>query len=223
MALIICKCCGKKISDTVKTCIHCGAQLSDETNCHLSSDSEEFFPFDDSDCESVSVNSDIDSATDDDNQTENKKKFVNFNTFDEKQKTLLEKEFLKTDKWAMKYRRNKEESEDYLDVFITGVFLLLIYVLCTIKFKFYSITAINPNLDKIALFLLIAAGAISGFAIIYFFVSKIIYAVSDKKYIYIWKFQKWIREEKSIEYNPPFLSVKEKAKFIQINEDNSDF
>ena len=223
MALIICKYCGKKVSDTVKTCIHCGAQLSEETDRHLSSDTKEFFSFDDDDCESVSANSDIESVTNDDNKTENNKKLINFNTFDEKQKTLLEKEFLKTDKWAMKYRRNKEESEDYLDVFITGVLLFAIYVWCTIKFKFDSLTVINPNLDKIALFLLIAAGAISGFAIIYFFVSKIIYAVSDKKYIYIWRFQKWLREEKSIEYTPPFLSVKEKAKFIKMSENNSDF
>ena len=88
MALIVCKKCGKKVSDTLDKCIHCGAPLTDDA---------ELPPED----ETASSNQS--------EEAKKKKALLSFDSLSEDDKTILEREFVKKDKWAYKHRRNVAE------------------------------------------------------------------------------------------------------------------
>ena len=93
MALIICKKCGKKISDTNESCIHCGALIAEEEPI-LQVQPEETLE------EDVSPNKEDTPVT----------KHA-FNNLSEEDRLVLEREFVSSDKWARNYLKRKEEGD----------------------------------------------------------------------------------------------------------------
>ena len=102
MALIICKHCGKKISDTTSTCIHCGKSLKDEPV--------------------VTSPPPVEIKTKDPERK-------SFETLNQSTRHALEQEFLKANKKAFKFKRREMEFEKFSAVSsksaTTGILLIL--------------------------------------------------------------------------------------------------
>ena len=198
MALIECSRCGKKITDTAENCIHCGAPT------HIL----------DSDDKSTCITDQCISE----NAGESDR-LPSYNSFGEDYKLELEREFLKSDVRAMKYRRRRAEISRFVLMFF-GILFALFFV---IKFLFevpdeiLSNTVYNKPLDKLSEHLLIAIIIYAFSCLIYAIVASIIMKISIKQYVYMKKFQKWLKEEKGIDYMPPLQKIKQKRIFDSID------
>ena len=107
MALIECSRCGKKITDTAENCIHCGAPT------HIL----------DSDDKSTCINDQCISENAGESDC-----LPSYNSFGEDYKLELEREFLKSDVRAMKYRRRRAENIHFFLIFCWIITINLILI-----------------------------------------------------------------------------------------------
>lgn len=198
MALIACKNCGKKISDTVETCIHCGTKTKEEEPALLS---DEY-------CE-VQENDEQDTS----------KVIRDFTFYSADERISLEREFLNSDNWAKNYRRTFEELPSYLRiVLLSFAWSIFIMLFATTQELVVELT-FSPG-KEIFLFSIIAHSVLLVITIIATIVVRIKLKLTSAKYIYMKKFQIWLYREKAIDYTPPLLKLKEKRIFDSIDLDS---
>jgi len=208
MSLIICKKCGRRVSNTANNCIHCGASLKEEISNKL---------------EMIST---VEEHTEKENieGLENiiySGHRISFNQFSDDDRFALEREFLFKDKWARKYRSIKEELNAFFYAW-TYVLLTIISALMILGLNrfFDNLLLINPSMAVLSTTSFILLGVLLLGMLIYSMVMKIIFKVSLAKYIYMKKFQKWLKEEKAIEYKPALLTIKDKEIFDSLDLNN---
>lgn len=199
MALIICKECGKKVSDTCTKCIHCGTPILEGSD----------------DIQKKSVAEKMQSTVSDDQKT-----LMNFDRLENDDRTILEREFLKCDSWARKYRRTKAEIPSFGFAIIWCICVLYIIFKTVFTFELFPIgDVINPMFERISLISFIALGVLLVGMHIYSIFARIYLKISLGRYVYMKKFQKWLKEYKDIEYTPPIIKIKEKRIFDSIDID----
>ena len=194
MALIVCNACGKKVSDTVETCIHCGASLKEEP---CAKEAKE----------------------------ENEEVLKSYDAYSEDDKLQMEKAFLAEDKWAKKIKR-KEVILKKLYGWFSSILLLLVVFgsFC----RYFGKDALEEKLYSLGLFEL--------FAVVYtvLFVGFLLGIIivlgigaaekrSIRKYIYMKKYQRWLKEAHDISYEPQFFEKKKKDIFDAIDLDKMNF
>ena len=199
MALIVCNKCGKKVSDTVKTCIHCGALLSENATQRNEprEPQENFTPL-------------------------YEVLFPNFKDLSEGQQNDLENEFLKSDKRARSFYRKGVEIKKFCLILL--MILPFFGALHTLQAKlierFQESEAYSQKMidiaEKFALSSVFVWLFVAVVALYYIIVTRSKY----KQQIYLKKLQKWLKEEKGVIFNPTFMSEKEKNIFEQIDLNN---
>ncbi len=209
MALIECKECGKRISDTTKLCIHCGAPTSiskpdvvgDSENAHKQGQS------------SVAHVGDT-NQKEPEAQAEKTEPKIIFQKLDKNTQCELEKEFWKVDKRAKKYRM-KNKSGRYFLMLGFGYFwyyLIVIFILDnTIKLP-DSLVIKNWEIYHIVYsgYFEYAALFLSLIGVICMIVGTIKFihetGQSKKEVLYKKRFQAWLLMEKNVDYIPQFMS-----------------
>ena len=195
MALIQCKECGKRISDTTEVCVHCGAPTRisvDETASEIK----------------------VDMKSSGGEPSENKEELVVFQNLDFDRQCELEKEFWSVDRRAEKYKKRSEKAHGTA-LLIVGYFFLLLFSLFFSSFQmlgffeggwiknweiytlfFYEGFPLFPYLVGITLLSLVIISSLR--------------CNKKKEALYKKQFQRWLRTEKNIEYIPQFNTEREK-------------
>lgn len=196
MALITCNKCGKKISDTVSNCIHCGALIKETAEI----ENQKNEPLEDKNIIS-------------------KIELPNFDELSEDHQIALENEFLKSDKRALKYKRKGVEMKKYATLafwlLLIGRLLLLLQKYVIQKFfngEVYKQEFIDLSEKFILMFVFIwIASIVMCLYTVFSYKSKL------KKHIYNKKFQNWLKEKKNIKFTPSLISEKDRIMFEQID------
>lgn len=226
MALIFCRSCGRKISNTVDKCIHCGCEINKEFTvppCTHQNEKNE---------QDSRIN--LEKTTDyvntcNENQSvraEPKKARVkSYETLGAQERIDLEKEFLAQDKWAKKYRKNQYEHSAY------GTMATLLWMFCLGAFAFYLFVIKQGSITHTGfvseVWMMIFFASICAL-MIYFIASIIIAAVlkikskcepysNIKDRIYEKKFRKWLLENKNVDYLPKFEKMDQRKIFESID------
>lgn len=201
MALIVCKECGKKISDTSERCIHCGA-LTSEQNSSLVTNSEK---------------------SDTKEPKKSEQKYTDYHKMADNTKIQIEIEFLEQDSWAKKFRHKGLELKAFKELFLIAAGLMPLVISIT------SIAArINDRIADPTAFWTALCGCF-GFAIIFAIISKIFsfrlkrHNASYDVLIYEKKFQHWLRETKKIVYHPILWDEVTMDRFDAINLNKLDY
>ena len=203
MALTVCRHCGRTVSDTVETCIHCGGILAEPV-----------------------VEPEILQPQDAQPQAEAEEQVVyDYFLYSEEQRKNLELAFLESDAWAYKYRHTGIELEKFKSLFgdiMAGLFIPAAALLLAFCFIF-DMEAYSVDLIKTAL---MGGGILFAVSLPTMLVLSIVIKVREKsedKLIYIKKYQKWLLEEKSISYGPKFAKTQMQELFDSINIDKLTF
>lgn len=197
MALIICKNCGKKVSDTAKNCIHCGVSLL----------LEEVPP------QPPAVEEMVEQKEQTSEKLDN---FVKFKNLDKKQQKALLKEFWKEDLPARKYQKKKT----ILEFFQSGIFVyLLIPNLVTMAIWFVFRFQPQSTEGFLLILSLFAAMIILPpiLMLIFGIIMKLTVNSKVKTLAYKKRFQIWAKETKQIVYKPTFVNCVESQMFEQID------
>ena len=192
MALIECSKCGKKVSDTTKVCIHCGADIGEKQEVK------------------------VDEKPKTEENVSQKKKY---NSFNNEMKLKYEKEFLENNFGAKKYRRKGLEFKKIISLGETSAILggLLIFGYRYLLNKVFDGVVYNENYGVIAAaaaFLMIAFGCLMMICSV---VARTIYNRTFKSYVYLKTFSKWLEDKYEIDYQPEFFTDKEKAIYEKID------
>ena len=110
-------------------------------------------------------------------------------------------------------------------IFVTfGLFMCIGFVGRTIltKLNMISISNSPPYLIEFAISF-IALGALLIGMFIYSIVKRIYYRSINAKYVYMKKFQRWLNNEKNIEYFPPLKTIRQQMLFDNIDLDNLSY
>lgn len=199
MALICCNKCGKKISDTAHSCVHCGAPLEDNITQEETTVSQENAHY----LYEIVL--------------------PQFGALPEDQQIALENEFLKSDKRARNFYRKTIEYKKFFLIFfiILPVFSVLLKIQEKIVGSFEDSAAYNQTMIDIAE----TFALLSVFIWVFTAAVEIYYIIvlrnKFKQLAYSKKLQKWLREEKAIIYDPIFDTEKEKNMFEQIDADSA--
>ena len=190
MALIVCKCCGGKISDTVETCIHCGASIKESPIVH-----EE--PID----KESSLNNQAPSS-------ESKR----FEYLSEEVQQGLQRDFLQSDTWARKYMQKNMEIASFSKNVLIYFFLFTISRSLIADMPVSNENFFNFGLCAVLVLLVI------GVCLLFYAIGFYIYSFATlAKYIYLKKFQIWLQKEKNIDFVPTFKRDRQLRKFESIN------
>lgn len=195
MAIIVCKNCGKKVSDTVDTCIHCGHNPNEE------------------------VVETVEQAVVKETQEEKtEEKTIDFNELSNEEQLKLETEFLKEDKWAKKYMRNRIELSSYAKpIFLYPILLYIVLrLLHSFTDIFYEANVINKDAEFIAIVSGIGLATVCITMFAYSILKKVYNVVIHARYIYYRKLQKWLYEKKNISFFPKLRTLRQKALFESI-------
>ena len=208
MALITCKSCGKKISDTVEKCIHCGEPIKIENK--------------EPEQEKVEIE-------------EQKKKYneiptiskVNkkeFKKLPEREQIELEQQFVDSNVKFYKIKRREEEHKK-ISFFAWIMFFLPVVAIVALGMivKNFSLQPYNPELYELGITIAGSVIIICVLIIILNFIISIIDKKSIKKYIYMKGFKLWLDKEKDIDFSPPFFDDHEKAIFDEIDLETIEF
>ena len=209
MALIECKECGKRISDTTRVCIHCGAPT-----CVSKPDAV-------GDSENTQKQSQNGVAHDVENkqkepeaQAEKTEPRSIFQKLDKNTQCELEEEFWKVDKRAKKYRIKNKFSRYFLILGFSYVwyYLIVVFILDnTIKLP-DSLVILNWDIYHIfysghfeyAALVLPLIGVICMIVGTVKFIHET--GQSKKEVLYKKRFQAWLLMEKNVDYIPQFMS-----------------
>ena len=203
MALIVCKKCGKRVSDTAEKCIHCGASLTDNDDAVKQ--------------EKETISKNIDEQSD--------LKIPEYSSYDDDDKIRLENEFLKSDRWAKKFRRMGIELGKFKSLFLEVMFAFVAYVgICRYCYNnVFNKTIYNEKIMAYSIVIISFLFVICFALLIATSIMGIVHKRSVKKYIYMKKYQRWLLKEKGISYTPLFVELKEKAIFDNVNLDKINF
>lgn len=198
MALIICKNCGKKVSDTRDTCIHCGASLLAEEPVSPSSAPEK----------------NVEETTTSVKASDN---LVNFKSLGEAQQEELVHAFWEEDPIAKRFQTKKlilRKISEFGLCLILPMFLVII--LGTIlKLKVQNMDTFFGVLS--ALLIIIAVLILK--ALTLFIIQKKTVKSKIKRYTYEKRFQTWARETRQIAYYPVFIKEIDEQMYEQIDID----
>jgi len=209
MALTVCNNCGKKVSDTVEKCIHCGAPIGtpQDINCDESSSQPD-----------GNVKKDFETDTQKDTEGAQKpaKKYFSLSSAE---RGKLEEEFLYDDKMSMKWYRKSYVSRKIRKLGAIGWFMHLFLM---IVFSFV------PNLDmveselnqKFAVIGLCCALVLMFGGLLTVIISVILNIIWNRKikiYIYLRRFERWLAEKKDIDYNMSFESSRDRMLYDSID------
>ena len=191
MAIIICKSCGKKVSDTVDVCIHCGKNpLQDIEEVELQSLEQEVL----------------------------EEKTVDFNELSEAERLKLEGEFLKEDEWSKKYMRSHLEAFPFMRPLL--VYPALLFLILRLLFSFTDIFVGSEIENEGAFISAIACGiglvAVCVVMFVYSIIRRIYNRAIHARYIYYRRLQKWLQEKKNISFFPELRTLSQKAFFESI-------
>lgn len=192
MALIVCKKCGKNISDKSEKCIHCGQPLKEIT-------------------ESKEV----------DKEAKALENMPKFNALDGVTRRKLELEFIKTDKWAYVYRRRGVEIPK-LGKFAFAMPVFIVAGVAAVSIVAEGINngfVMTPWLENASGVFMALSVAMMPVAIILLIYNRIQYSNKVNRMTYNKKFQKWLRDVKKVNYQPSFRTENEKYIFDEIELD----
>ena len=172
MALIVCKACGKNVSDTVKKCIHCGAEIKKEENI---------------------VKEEVKMQEVKKERKSPKSMSGKFFSLDYGMQDKLETEFLKSDAKAFKYKRRIIEFKKFEAIANVGFFACLFASLIVrLLTGINAMEIVNVEMYNLAVTLfkgiMIFCGAIFVISLIF----DIVHDRSIKRLIYIKKFKNWL-------------------------------
>ena len=224
MALITCPECGKKVSDTVKLCIHCGAPIIKEEQTTV--------PVTEAETPVAETAETVPEATTPEENVTAEPQRLSFAQLDSDTRDALEAEFVSRNKWAKKCLRARKEST----TFIWWGFgpLVLSFVLGRGFYAFASLLlpeaverllagadVIHPAFEKLAIACLVLYGVLFVAMIAYGIVTKVLYGRTRVKFAYMKRFGRWLEREKNISYEPPLAYMQEKKLYdsIVIEED----
>ena len=193
MALIVCKKCGKNISDKSEKCIHCGQPLNETEPV----------------TERVSNN---------EKAIANMHKF---STLSNVEKRMLELEFIKTDKWAYVYRRCGVEIPK-LGKFALAMPVFLAAGVAAVTIVAESVNngfVLTPWLEKASFVFYALSASMMAVAILLLIYNRIQYGNAINRMTYHKKMQAWLRDVKKINYQPSFRTEREKCLFDEIEID----
>lgn len=195
MAIMICKNCGKKVSDTVEVCIHCGQNPKEETiKKNEEASAKEI-------CE---------------------EKKIEYYDLSEREQIRLEAEFAKQDKSAKKYLLDALELSSFMKpLFFYPILTYIIGRGFTLLTELLGIT-LNTDTNNETLSIITA---VSGIALVVFCACMFIYGLVKKIYnritqaylIYLKKFKIWLKKNKNIEFYPELKKSRQKAFFEAID------
>ena len=200
MALIVCENCGKKISDTTEKCIHCGALLKTLEN------------------KADDVNR-IKEET-----AKEEKTRVNYLTLSDSEQMRLEEEFWEYDKEAFEWYVKMYQNRKPLDIpfFLETLGGLLVGVPVGIILK----AILSGSAREFAMFGLM----VSSFAVFvgYFSMSfGILFNSGAKKrrkqFIYQKRFQRWLKENKDMDFMPTLWKKGDELLFESVDIDKETF
>lgn len=190
MAIIICKNCGKKVSDTVDVCIHCGNNPKEENKNNVIEVSNEFAEV----------------------------KTVEFDDLKEKEQLKLEAEFVKHDKWAKRYMLDVIELPSFGRLlYYPAIAFVILRILHRLTEVFATGELINEELSVIAAISGIGLVVLSLCTFFYSVVKRIYNRITQAHLIYLKKFQKWLMDNQNISYYPELKNLRQKAAFESIN------
>ena len=192
MALIVCKKCGKNISDKSEKCIHCGQPLKE-----------------------ITESKEVDKAA---KALENMPKF---NAINGVTRRKLELEFIKTDKWAYVYRRRGVEIPK-LGKFALAMPVFLAAGVAAVTIVAESVNngfVLTPWLEKASFVFYALSASMMAVAILLLIYNRIQYSNKVNRMTYNKKFQKWLRDVKKVNYQPSFRTEREKCLFDEIEID----
>ena len=185
MALIECRACGKKISDTTEKCIHCGS-LTKEPEVEKIEETTITPP-----------------------------KARDYNQISDYERNALEMEFIRQDEEAMKYKVMQNDRLRFKKLRASAWPIWLLSFLFSVKaFEEAGITTYTSGFafslallfNGLILLLIISIT-------IYLSFTKKAEKTSSKRFVYLKKYQCWLLNEKKIEYTPVFVTEKEKILF----------
>lgn len=205
MALITCRRCGKKISDSTECCIHCGESIVEEAPEEVRVEPE-----------TVVV----------EETAPTPEPRMAFSLLDEDTRDTLEAEFIHQSRWAKKYLRAKKESGK----FISWGFIPLILTLVLGRVAGWILKAMQPDivdrlmdmdvlhpwLERLSIAFLILYFVLFLGMVIYGIATKIWLLASHSRLVYMKKFGQWIEREKGISYEAPLVYENEKELYDSI-------
>ena len=186
MALIVCNNCGKKISDTTKQCIHCGAKT--------------FL--------------DIENQGAENEQNKAKKKLTEYYSLSYEEQQKLETEYLEIDKEAAAWFKFGE-TRDMCTKFAGRILTVLIVLGMLIGFVSQGLsTLFDPNDTAIMCLTIGLCGflLVSGICFLTIIVGlaiKVVFFRQRKQFIYFRRFDLWLRE-KNIIFDIVFITDSQK-------------
>lgn len=190
MAIIICKNCGKKVSDTVDVCIHCGNNPKEENKNNVIEVSNEFAEV----------------------------KTVEFDDLKEKEQLKLEAEFVKQDKWAKRYMLDVIELPSFGRLlYYPAIAIVILRILHRLTEVFATGELINEELSVIAAISGIGLVVLPLCTFFYSVVKRIYNRITQAHLIYLKKFQKWLMDNQNISYYPELKNLRQKATFESMN------
>ena len=191
MAIIVCKNCGKNISDSCEKCIHCGTNIK------------------------------IDNfSTTNQDKPLTKTVQKTYEDLPEYAQLELENEFIEKNADMMKYKRKIKGAETFAN-YSTYMFFFHWIIFMFFRFIFqivpkFSIHIVNKNIFSIVSLLNFFFGIIGCLLFITGIISKKIINNKIKSFTYIKKLKIWLEKEKGITYNVLFQSEKEHQIFNQL-------
>ena len=195
MALIICKACGKKVSDTIEKCIHCGTLFKEE------------------------------SVFNEEAEKKAEEELKRYDAYCEDDKLQMEKAFLAVDKWAKKFKKKEAVLKKLYSWFLSILVLLMLF---NSFWRHFGKDALEEKLYSqgvfeifAVLFTVLFVGLLLGVFIVLGIAT--VEKRSVKKYIYMKKYQRWLKEAHGISYEPQFFGKKQRELFDAIDLDKINF
>ncbi|MBE7083410.1 MAG: zinc ribbon domain-containing protein [Clostridiales bacterium] len=192
MAIIVCKNCGKNISDSCEKCIHCGADIK--------------------------VN-DLSTANQDKPLTKAIQK--TYENLPEYAQLELENEFIEKNEDMMKYKRKIKGAETFFSnsklLLIINLFILLISRLIFNLYPKVGVFIENKTIYSLFAIWVIFSILIGLLLLLIGGIMKLIMKNKIKSFTYIKKLKLWLEKEKEIIYNPIFQLEEDQELFNQLN------
>lgn len=226
MALIVCQECGKRISDTTKVCIHCGAptwvSTTDDTKKEQNGQEKQH---DIEACEKEKKQDTYKTAAEQSISATPKQIFQKLSL---ERQCELEREFWNVDKSAKKYRK-RGKTWGYFSLLGLGYYVLSIAGLFIgfpiimgdgegvpewLSFKNWEIYHLFFPED-IPIFLIVMG--LMGMICVIIGGVRLRQGQGKKEIIYKKRFQSWLNLEKNIDYVPQFLMEKDKTMWNNTN------